>query len=492
MSDVVLFAFGDYRGAGPHRIANEIRNIGYSCQVISMIDRMDLPVLEAICKKFIDTNTKVVAFGTVFWQPDGSSNPSYAQVRKVINEVNPNCKVVLGGNRGKEVSTVTSDRIDAIILGQGETLIVELINSYVTGSAVREPTEVFKDIPIYNAENILVGWDFSTAKTTYIPEDCIIPNETLVLEISRGCIFKCKFCAFALNGKKKNDYVKYADTIADELTDNYYKHGISHYMLSDDTFNDSTEKVEYLHNVLTNLPFKVTFTTFNRLDLLNAHRVQIDLLEEMGQVGVHFGIETFHEKAARTIGKGLPGDVAKTFLHDLKTKYWKDNVKIGTSFIQGLPYETYESHAETRQWIEDENNLVDSVQSFRLGLCDPTRHVLPTQSGFQLEASKYGFYFPEINPWVWKSMLGPVKTRQEADALQDLANASALKAGRTPGPGGFQISSAMVVADQSDNPKTIEDFINMNRFEFNAWWNDNYNSAYKTYISKYTDKLLKL
>ena len=110
----------------------------------------------------------------------------------------------------------------------------------------------------------------------------ILKGETLPIEVSRGCIFKCKFCAFPLNGKSKLDYLRDPILIKEELQYNYEKYGTTHYFLSDDTFNDSTTKVEQIHKVVTSLPFKIKFTTYLRLDLLHAHQEQISMLEEMG------------------------------------------------------------------------------------------------------------------------------------------------------------------------------------------------------------------
>jgi len=487
----VIFSFGTYRNLGPYRIASELRKLNHSCQVISMIDRFSIDDLELLGKKFIDEDTTIVAFSTVFWQPE--CNDSYKKIRKLINELNPNAKIILGGNRAKEVSKITSDKTDAIITGQGESLIIKYIASLTSSYVMQEPNEVFNNIPVYNAEKIAHDWDFGTSKTVYAPEDCIFYGEPQVLEISRGCVFRCKFCAFPLNGKKKNDFSREADMLREELIDNYNNYGITHYLLSDDTFNDSTEKIEYIRDIFKTLPFKLTFTTFARLDLIHAHRTQIDILEEMGLVGVQFGVESFHDKAAKTVGKGMSSKTTKSFLHELKTKYWKDRVKVAISIIAGLPHETHESYDETIKWIAQEDNLVEDVKIYRLGICDPVRCELPFQSEFQLSASKYGFYWPDKNdPWMWKNMIGPVKTRQEADIITQRIQNSINTVGRNLGNGGFKMSFTTIVADHGKNPKTIDDFVKMDRFEFKSWCENNEEYSYNQYLNNYKQALLKL
>lgn len=230
MTSVVIFSFGNYRNIAPYRISNEIRNLGYGCQTIAMVNQFTASEISSLCEKFIDSTTIMIAFSTVFWQPELSE--SYRTIREVINRLNPQAKVIMGGNRAKEVSQLTPDRVDAIITGQGESLLINYLKSITSSIAMRNPDDIYENIPIYNAEKILTDWDFNNSKTLYVPEDCIFPGEPLVLETSRGCIFRCKFCAFPLNGKKKNDYFRLADPLREELIDTYNKYGVSHYILS--------------------------------------------------------------------------------------------------------------------------------------------------------------------------------------------------------------------------------------------------------------------
>ena len=70
---------------------------------------------------------------------------------------------------------------------------------------------IIKDDPINKTFSI------ETLGHKFIEQDCILPNETLPLEVSRGCIFKCSFCAFPLNGKTKLDYLRSPEYIKNEL-----------------------------------------------------------------------------------------------------------------------------------------------------------------------------------------------------------------------------------------------------------------------------------
>lgn len=490
MADVVIFADGPRRGLGAYRIASEVRKAGYSCQVISFLRYFTLAEIEKLCEKFIDSNTKLVGLSTTFWYDEIIS---YSHLQDTIRKVNPKVKVVLGGPNARRLSALTMHKIDAILSGQGESNVLRYLKHIDTGAPFMEPTEIWRqNVPLYEATKIAEDWTFNDSETIYTPEDCIDEGEPLVLEVARGCIFQCSFCAYPLNGKKKLDYIRYADTLYDELVRNYNAHGTHSYIISDDTFNDSVDKLQVIKDVFTSLPFKLTFSSYARLDLLNAHRQEIDMLKEMGMIGVNFGVETFHDKAAKLIGKGMVGKIAKDFLHELKTVHWKNDVKIAIGLIQGFPYETYESHEETRQWILNPENLIESVQPHALSVINPAKDLFPYKSEFQINAGKYGFYWPPSDrDGAWKNYIGPVKTYDDAYKLYESAKLAADQSKRNAF-GGFGISTALQFAKHCDTPLTIEDLVKQDRFEHTDWIEKNSFTSYRRFLSIYKERIFNL
>jgi radical SAM superfamily enzyme YgiQ (UPF0313 family) len=189
-----------------------------------------------------------------------------------------------------------------------------------------------------------------------------------------------------MNGKNKFDYLRDPQTIKNELIHNYQNFGTTNYYLADDTFNDSTYKIEQLHKVITSLPFKINFTTYLRLDLLYAHKEQILMLQEMGLASPFFGIESLNQKSASSIGKGMNVHKAKDFLLELYFDYWKEQIPITCSFIVGLPYETKDTIYDTYNWIK--NTPLSSI-FFPLALTNKTFY----KSEFNSNYEKYGYTF---------------------------------------------------------------------------------------------------
>jgi len=233
----------------------------------------------------------------------------------------------------------------------------------------------------------------------FLKEDCIRPNESLPLEISRGCIFKCRFCRYPHIGKKKNDYIRCIDQIKAELIYNYETFGTTNYYVLDDTFNETPEKVKAFYDMTQTLSFKINWCAYIRADLVHRFPETAMWLKDSGLIGAFFGIETFHPEASNLIGKAWSGKHGKDFVLELKNNIWGDDVIITLSLILGIPPETWEDILETQQWIVD--NKIDSWSWHSLAINgNPSK--TDDKSEFEKDPSKYGFTFPNpdnFNDW---------------------------------------------------------------------------------------------
>jgi hypothetical protein len=453
---------------GVHRVATEFRNNGLDTQVIHYFNRFTDTELDKLILQYCNNNTRIVGFNTMFWENYEESEKIYVlkkarYVCEKIKSMFPDIKIIAGGPSCRIfLKEEYSGLIDAIFEGFSENDFIPYIRNEVVF-----PNKVYHDIKVFN--NVHGTFNFTTSNTIYTKNDFLKSSETPTLEVGRGCIFKCKFCAFALNGKKKLDYIKDAKILEDELVYNYENFGFTNYILSDDTFNDSTYKIELLHKVFTNLPFKLNFSSYLRLDLLRAHPEQIPLLKEMGLIGAFFGIESFHKKASSLIGKGMDPDIAKEMLMDLKDNKWGNNIKIGVGLITGLPYETYESHDKTMEWILDENNTVDQVIPFPLGVTNPNNaKPQPWESEFQINATKYGFSWPNNDSVRWHNSIGPVKSLDEAERIYELYSECVSKTARWK-QGGFNLLKAYPLIASQKTPPTIDQLLSMNRYAYTKY-----------------------
>jgi radical SAM superfamily enzyme YgiQ (UPF0313 family) len=401
MFDCVLF-YGNSnqiaasRSGGTQRIATELRQNGYSVVCIDItpfFERVEL--FKKLLDKIVTEKTLWLGISTTFLfdifdksyhkseEKHSVETPIFDGVIDHIKKLNPKIKLISGGSRYFPLEKYSFK----IFKGYSDKEIVDF-----TDWCSKKNTEKI-NLDFYG--NKIQGSEFkefTTSKIIYEPEDFIMQDDFLPIELARGCIFKCKFCSYPLNGKKKGDFIKLHSVFREELIDNYEKYGLTEYIFCDDTFNDSAEKIKYLYdNVFSNLPFKINFVSYLRLDLLMRYPETVEYLKESGLTSTFFGIETINEKSGKAIGKGVPPKEQFNFLTEIKKTHFKD-VLLGSGFMLGLPFDTIETLEETRKFFQSNNNPLDHWDVNPLWL-NPL-HMSKNKdyySEFDLEYEKYGY-----------------------------------------------------------------------------------------------------
>jgi radical SAM superfamily enzyme YgiQ (UPF0313 family) len=489
---------------GVYRIATEIRKNGFTCRVINFINSFSFEEINLILDAVISDDTKIVGFSSNFWawyDADDLDN-TFAKINYIIDYIHnkfPNIKIIAGGTSSTFYISKKLNKVNAIFQGFAENSLIKYLKAITNNKSLPLPSSYSTEnekshgnISMYS-DLSTDEFDFNESQTIFLPEDIVNYYDYPTIEIGRGCIFKCSFCAFLLNGKKKLDYIKYKDIIREEFIRNYNDYGIQTYMLSDDTFNDSTEKLVTLHSILTSLPFKVRFNAYIRLDLLYAHQEQIPLLKEMGMIGALIGIETFHKKAGSLVGKAMDGEKTKKFLDDLKRIHWGDEIKIQAVFITGIPHETIESYEETINWITDENNLVDNIYAEPLNIPNPATIAPGTwTSEFTKNSEKYGFYWTEVSDKVhaeWHNSIGPVHTRQHAAEIAERMNIASRSVNKTNNI--HMLLKTWSLSQLTDEKLSIDKLLKMQRSEYAEYVTKIVFSSdlEKKYLQLYKEKL---
>lgn len=496
MADIVIFSSTFvqkgvlFRSAGPHRISTEVRSLGLSCQNILYLHGIQNNILEKICNKFITNETLLVCFSTTLWI-DKNRKLIKEKINLIIDHVKTkynNIRIVFGG--ASTEGFIHEFNGDVYFTGYGEQYFIPYLKSIIDKKSLAPiPTRFIGNKKIYDWSKEIDSFNFTSSQILYDKSDLIETGEVLPLELSRGCIFKCKFCNYPLTGKKKLDYVKEPIPLREELLENYYKWGITKYVFTDDTFNDNNNKLEHFYNIFSNLPFNINFTTYLRHDLLYTFQHQIPMLKEMGLVGTYFGVETFHPKAGKLIGKGLDPIVSKDFLYKVK-ELW-GNITIQMGLIVGIPYEDYSSLQSTMNFIRDPNCPIESFNINSLSVTNPNSFALHFQNTFQLEAEKYGFNWPDINrPIYWTNDIGPIKNLDEADIIKNEMYSVAKDEGRLDFGGLSHLPLENIV--KYTKHKTMANWIGVPRKERIKTLHVDLNFSKSIVVAKYISKLLQL
>lgn len=360
--------FKTYSG---HHIAFLLRQNGFEVDVIDRFGLFSEKELAELAYRYRGIDYIGVSATFMFKQLASGLNvettdynvPKLAKLQAFVAMVNPK-QVVVGG----------------------ATIYVPIDGArYVQGK--NQETDIYRAFDIAIPRYIS---DIQTLNHRFIDSDYILPRETLPMEISRGCIFNCKFCSFGLRARDKFDYNRHATLVADEIEYNRDKFGSTNYYFLCDTFNDTTMKLENIANELSRRDLKISFVSYLRHDLLHTFPEQIQILKDMGIRGAQFGLETFNYASGKTIGKGLHPDKVKELLIKLNTE-WPETM-INSIFIVGLPHSTMDEHDSTVEWIK-EKKVLASAMFYPLHLNKDIKDA----SEFSKNAEKYGYH--DLEQW---------------------------------------------------------------------------------------------
>lgn len=348
-----------FRPAGAYRIREACRQAGYQVEVLEFFPFWEEEALLTYLDRVVSRETLFIGISTTFIKFTEALGGFVDRLKLRY----PDVKLILGGTK-TDVAFVTQS-LDYRLLGYADAAIVALLD-FLSGRSDQLITRddgrggLLLDSSNYPA-------DMTNIPIRFLPEDHLTPLEVLPMEISRGCIFKCKFCSFPMTGKKKFDYIRDEVSIREEFIYNHDQFGITEYVFMDDTYNDSLHKLEMMHRAIMSLPFTIRYSTYLRIDLISRYPEMIPLLVETGLRTAAIGIESFHQPTRTIIGKGM---VIEEILETIRAlKRANPQLVFHSGFIVGLPEESMESITKTAEWLITENNgLIDQWEFLPYGM----------------------------------------------------------------------------------------------------------------------------
>lgn len=343
--------------SGPYRIRTELAYYGYNVRVVDMLSSWTHEELESILDSLVGKNTKFIGVSATLDFVDKKDGKHLSTTLKLIRLYckSMGIKMILGGGtiRSKYVGAyfthpLLNSKIDFLLLsefdyvmsGFSEYAIKELVD-YLCGksdSIDHLDPQPYSEIGYDNVMYINGGkfkFDSNNLKTVWLPEDCIEPWDGLPIEISRGCRFNCAFCTFPLRGKKKFDYFRREQELYEDFCNAYENFGVTKYVFVDDTFNDSTEKIDLIYNVISRLPFKIQFSCFIKPELLVSQGKEYqEKLIDSGLMSCTIGLETLDKETRKKYKKGHALDKMFDALNYMY-EYSNKSFKIEVSMIYG-------------------------------------------------------------------------------------------------------------------------------------------------------------
>lgn len=364
-------ALGQYikgRTSGSYRIATELRTAGWDVEVVDFFYFWTLEELKTLSRNRINKNTKFIGFSHIF-----SDWPQLAEdFSSWIKETYPDIKIIFGCNAYKNFNT---KNIDYYIAGYGELAITTLL-AYLFSNGPRPIMTPIDGNKVIEAQKYYAATPWREPNIFYEDRDFIQPHEWLGIEFSRGCKFKCAYCNFPVLGVR-GDYGRNLDGARQQLQEAYDRFGVTKYLISDETFNDSTEKITKIADMVETLDFQPFFASHIRADLLISRPREREELLRMNTLFHFYGIESFNYESARVCGKGMKSEKLKQGVVDLKNffkTHGTGRYRGTIGLIAGLPYESEESVIDTITFLQEhwkgENVMLNPLDIYKASIAN--------------------------------------------------------------------------------------------------------------------------
>lgn len=386
--DAVIFTdmntkFWHSKPLGAYRVATELRKNGFRTKVLDYFGNWinDRDGFFNMLDLIVDRQTLFIGFSGVFFTPN--KQPGSEVIRRwqdyedmgelttwpmplddmedIFREIHrrwPHVKLVYGGTSSDRKMADLTGNMDFVVKGLADVTVIELARHLRDGSPLKYMLSG-RRAKIIDHDTAARNFDFRHSLVEYVPEDHIVPGEVLTLETSRGCLFKCSFCGYPLIGRKKGDpdYHKTVESIAKELRKNWQEYGVDTYMFVDETFNETSAKIENVLRARDLAGVDLKFGCYLRVDLLARYPEQLALLKDLGLVSAFMGIESFYKPSAMAIGKSVHPDKVKNMLFKMKQQI--PGIKLIGGLIIGLPHDTPETLETWVPWVISQECPID-------------------------------------------------------------------------------------------------------------------------------------
>ena len=254
----------------------------------------------------------------------------------LLRQVNPQVKIFLGGPEvgfTPAKSFAQCPATDYIILGEGEEVLVELINALEKGQKVENEHIAVSDNKTSWQGKPAVFCDLSKLPFPYEDlADVIANHKILYYECTRGCPFDCSYCLSGITKKVrrrpfelvKKDLQKFVDAKAPLVK------------FVDRTYNLGEEYFLPLWKFLAGLQTETVFHFEIKADLLTDENLDFLATVPKHRFQFEVGVQTTNPKVLKAIGRQ---DNWPQLSHNVARLMENGNIPVHIDLIAGLPYE---------------------------------------------------------------------------------------------------------------------------------------------------------
>jgi anaerobic magnesium-protoporphyrin IX monomethyl ester cyclase len=270
-----------------------------------------------------------------------------------------NCKIIVSSSDATDhYEKYIEKGADYIIQGEGEITLSELITHLEENKSVEsingivyKNESVIKVNPkravLQNLDELpLPAWDLVDINSYKEVWKQSKQEFTLNLATTRGCPYKCNWCAKPIYGNRYNAHSP--EYIVKEIAYLKEQFGVTRFWMCDDIFGLKPNWVQELNVELKTNNLKISYYIQSRVDLLLKEDT-IDALAESGLEEVWVGAESGSQKILDAMDKGTQVEDIYEATHLLQQK----NIRVALFLQFGYLTENHEDIKKTIQMVKE-------------------------------------------------------------------------------------------------------------------------------------------
>jgi len=289
-----------------------------------------------------------------------ATTPLMNQMRDIsvlVKDISRDITVVAGGPHPSALplETMRESRLDMVFVGEADYSFAEICDGgpldQIGGLFYRDGDQIIDTgprAPIYNLDDLpMPAWEL------YDPADYMRISRLLckrppiaMAEFSRGCVFKCNFCAskitMALGYRKKSP-----ERCAEEVA-KIRSLGFREFMLADDIFTSDQAWATEVSDAIACRKLDISWTCSNGIRVESANDALFQAMSRAGCYRVSFGFETGNAEVLKSFGKGGKATLEQGEVAVRKAK--AAGIDTTGFFLLGLSHDTEDSMEDTIEY----------------------------------------------------------------------------------------------------------------------------------------------
>ena len=348
-------------------VASYLVDSGYEVKVIEFIDEnYNKKKNEKLWVEFYKYDPDFIGFGVISWNRSVTG--------EIINQIRATTKDKIIVCGGKDPTYVPEKYLkygaDAVVIGEGEETIVELLNAYNLGNGLedvngiayqngkdfvttrpREP-KILENL-LYPAFDLVEYEHYTNIRLGGIPGHFI---KTGFMMANRGCPFGCKFCTENLRNVFRERNI---EDIIGEIKWQISNYNIKGLVFLDDLFYYKEERIIEFCNAILHENIKLKIYAQTRVDRVGKPET-LKLMKKAGFIQLALGVESGSPKILKMVNKGVKVDQIRQGIKAINDA----GIYTYSYMIIGLPGETKEDMDMTDDLLKEINSTFVAVNYY--------------------------------------------------------------------------------------------------------------------------------